>query len=148
MIIYKATQWLYLSIHVVTVSAVVRYQIIYWSGLIEISNILSNIHKVRNRLTSTSSDSSVHKGKPIWLLKYNFQSILNILTTMNIFGPLVNLWKYITNGKDTWDMLIQRWPTFILRIGKLMHISDFWTKNYLIMFLIVTKKSDWFCKSW
>ena len=37
--------------------------------------------------------------KPIWLKKYNFQSLINIPATMEKFGPLRNYWEGSMQGE-------------------------------------------------
>ena len=37
--------------------------------------------------------------KPIWLKKYNFQSLINVPATMKKFGPLRNYWEGSMQGK-------------------------------------------------
>ena len=65
----------------------------------EIKIFLSNIDKVQAFTTTTSCASSKKKPKPLWLSKYNFQSLLNIPKTMAFFGPLVNLWEGSNQGE-------------------------------------------------
>ena len=36
---------------------------------------------------------------PLWLAKYNFQSLLNLPETIKLFGPLSNLWEGGNNGE-------------------------------------------------
>ena len=66
----------------------------------EIKIYLFNIHKVHTSLPSTLSNVTSSKSfKPIWLSKYIFQSLLNILDEMRHFGPLVNLWEGSNQGE-------------------------------------------------
>ena len=65
----------------------------------EIKNFLSNIDKVQAFTTTSSFANSKKKPKPLWLSKYNFQSLLNIPKTMAFFGPLVNLWEGSNQGE-------------------------------------------------
>ena len=53
----------------------------------EIKLLLANIHNLD--ITMNISKDTVYT--PYWLLKYNFQSLLNLTTKMELFGPLINL---------------------------------------------------------
>ena len=66
----------------------------------EVKIFLSNLDKVHKTLPSISSLPTTGENiKPIWLTKYNFQSLLNIPETMNFMGPLVNLWEGSNQGE-------------------------------------------------
>ena len=41
-----------------------------------------------------------HKStKPCWMTKYNHLSLLNIPTTMKLFGPIINFWEGSNQGE-------------------------------------------------
>ena len=67
----------------------------------EVKIFLSNLDKVHKTLPSILTLPATGENiKPIWLTKYNFQSLLNIPETMNFMGPLFNLWEGSNQGEE------------------------------------------------
>ena len=60
----------------------------------EIKLFLSNINIIQELLSSKKNNE-----KPIWLKKYNFQSLLNLPKALIEFGPLVKLWEGGNQGE-------------------------------------------------
>ena len=60
----------------------------------EIKLFLSNINIIQELLSSKKNNE-----KPIWLKKYNFQSLLNLPKALIQFGPLVKLWEGGNQGE-------------------------------------------------
>ena len=60
---------------------------------------LSSIDDVDKDMFDNKSNGQFDKRKPIWLRKYNFQSLLNIPEMMRDFGPLVNYWEGSMQGE-------------------------------------------------
>ena len=58
----------------------------------EIRLCLSDVNIVNKSLSKNNKD-------PVLLKKYNFQSLFNLLYVENMYGPLVNLWEGINQGK-------------------------------------------------
>ena len=60
---------------------------------------LNNTEKVQKIITASSFRGSVKKAKPVWLSKYNFQSLLNVPAAMKLFGPILNLREGLNQGE-------------------------------------------------
>jgi len=58
----------------------------------EIKLFLSNVDILYKSFQTQEKD-------PIWLRKFNFQSLLNIPYAANLYGPLVNLWEGSNQGE-------------------------------------------------
>ena len=61
----------------------------------EVKIFLTNIHNVDFAMNNK-------KGKdygPYWLSKYNLQSLVNLPSQMEAYGPLVNLWEGRNKGE-------------------------------------------------
>ena len=63
----------------------------------EIKLFLSNINIIEKSLSSKKKKKK--DEKPIWLLKYNFQSLLNLPQSLIEFGPLARLWEGGNQGE-------------------------------------------------
>ena len=61
----------------------------------EIQLFLNNIHIVESSLREGKSDVL-----PLWLTKYNFQSLLNLPGSMRTYGLLINLWEGWENTRN------------------------------------------------
>ena len=61
----------------------------------EIKLFLTNIHNLD--VTMNILNDTVYT--PYWLLKYNFQSLLNLPNEMELFGPLINIWEDDNKGE-------------------------------------------------
>ena len=53
-----------------------------------IKSFLSDLHKLDKWMRTKTCDTIEERRKPIWLSKYKFQSLINLLSTIRKFGPL------------------------------------------------------------
>ena len=62
-----------------------------------IKSFLSFANKFDGHYNNTSLKGS--KKRPIWLTKYNYQSLLNIPRQMKLYGPMINLLEDSLQGE-------------------------------------------------
>ena len=60
---------------------------------------LSNLDRFQRHLEAQKDDEIEKSFKPIWLSKYNFQSLLNIPECMRNYGPSINYWEGSLRGE-------------------------------------------------
>ena len=85
---------------------------IFLSNLDIVQKSLKDRGKIEERILHTTSiDKNNKEGQwnpsekdktdslPFWLVKYNFQSLLNLPETIKLFGPISNLWEGGNNGE-------------------------------------------------
>ena len=65
----------------------------------KIKSFLSDLNNLDKSINAKTSDKVIQRRKPIWLSKYNFQSLMNLPTTMRKFGPLRNYWEGSMQGE-------------------------------------------------
>ena len=65
----------------------------------EIKLFLSCINNIDTDMCNMKNNGKQNNYKPIWISKYNFQSLLNIPAMMMNFGPLINYWEGSMQGE-------------------------------------------------
>ena len=64
-----------------------------------IKTFLSCLHELELIDKKECEDTRNSKKKPIWLSKYNYQSLINLSFTMQRFEPLKNYWEGSMQGE-------------------------------------------------
>ena len=66
---------------------------------------LSCLHELELVDKKECEDTRDSKNNPIWLSKYNYQSLMNLLFTMQRFGPLKNYWEGSMQGEGSLKLI-------------------------------------------
>ena len=64
-----------------------------------IQSYLSDLNKLDIWIKNSIDGYNTNNSKPIWLTKYNFQSLMNVPSAMRYFGPLRNYWEGSMQGE-------------------------------------------------
>ena len=67
----------------------------------QIKILLSNFHKAQFDFIPNAPPLKVNNMLNIWLIAYNYQYLLNLPTSMEMYGPSVNLWEDDNQGKGS-----------------------------------------------
>ena len=65
----------------------------------EIKIYLSYFDIVQDKRNNQFKKKSSTKTKPSWMTKYNYLSLLNIPTSIKLYGPMINLWEGSNQGE-------------------------------------------------
>ena len=96
-IIGNLTSSLYAMVGLIMSELVNQTVISYTDRVIRI--FLSNLRNYETYSKRNKHGKLKDKKKPIWITKYNYQSLMNIPEQMQLFGPLVQLWEGSNQGE-------------------------------------------------